>query len=97
MDSLGERLRAARDRRKMTLDQLAVESGVSKSMLSRLEVGTRDSLTLERAAAICDALGISLDDLAGRPRANTNRRQDLALARARKLASDLQAALDKLG
>ncbi len=96
MEKIGDRLRAAREKRGMTMEALSKASRVSQSMLSRLEGGTRDSLTLERAAAICDALGITLDELAGRVQAKTSRRHATDLARAQKLAAELLAALDRL-
>ena len=41
LSEVGPRLRAARLRRSMTLDALAVATGVSASTLSRLESGKR--------------------------------------------------------
>ena len=41
LSSIGERLRSARDRAGLTLEQLAATSGLSKAHLSRLESGDR--------------------------------------------------------
>ena len=59
---VGPRLRAARLRRSMTLDALAVATGVSESTLSRLESGKR-APNLELLIPVTRELGIGLDDL----------------------------------
>lgn len=97
--SIGEFVKKARETAGLTLGDLSRESGVSKSMLSRLERGERRSLTLKTAAAICDVLDLSLDELAGRsdPKALARRRPlRRAVARARRLAADLQETLRDL-
>jgi transcriptional regulator with XRE-family HTH domain len=95
-EPLGFRLRRLREARRMSLDKLAVASGVSKSMLSKIETGARDSLTLDRAAEICNALDISLDQLAGRHAPNANRKRSAAIVKARKLAEALQRTLAEI-
>jgi transcriptional regulator with XRE-family HTH domain len=57
--ALGERLRAERRRRELTLEDLATASGVSRSMISEVERGTRvpTVLTLDRLAT---GLGTSI-------------------------------------
>jgi transcriptional regulator with XRE-family HTH domain len=57
--ALGKRLRAERSRRELTLETLAAASGVSRSMLSEVERGTRvpTVLVLDRIAT---ALGTSI-------------------------------------
>ncbi len=62
---IGERIRACRERRGWSLDQLAAASGTSKSYLSGLENG-RHSVTKAKLRAIADALGVGEDDLDGR-------------------------------
>ena len=59
MSDLGQRLRAERQRRGLTLDQLAALSGVSRSMLSEVERGGRTPtvLVLDHVAT---ALGTSI-------------------------------------
>ncbi|MET0313118.1 MAG: XRE family transcriptional regulator [Hansschlegelia sp.] len=60
----GERVRMLRDRAGMTLDQLAVRSGVSRAMLSKVERGEK-SPTIGVATRISHALGTSLSYLTG--------------------------------
>lgn len=55
VSALGERLRAAREARGLTLDQLSVSVGVSKAHLSRMESGDRQpsvGILVEVAAAL---------------------------------------------
>ncbi|MFC7765705.1 helix-turn-helix domain-containing protein [Leucobacter soli] len=59
---LGERLRAYRLGRDLTLEQLAARTAVSISTLSRLESGKRQA-SLELLLPITRSLGIGLDDL----------------------------------
>ncbi|WP_084076695.1 helix-turn-helix domain-containing protein [Demequina sp. NBRC 110057] len=65
MDDLaqvGPRLRAARQARGWTLDELATRANVSASTLSRLESGKRQA-TLELLVPLTRRLGIRVDDL----------------------------------
>jgi transcriptional regulator with XRE-family HTH domain len=62
--SIGERMRSARDRAGLTLDQLAEATGLSKAHLSRLESGERQP----SVAALLDlsgALGVAVNVLLG--------------------------------
>ena len=68
--SIGERLRAARDRAGLTLDQMAEASGLSKAHLSRLESGERQP----SIAALLDlsaALGVQVNALLGEDRTSS--------------------------
>jgi transcriptional regulator with XRE-family HTH domain len=66
---LGERLRAAREARGLTLDQLSTSVGVSKAHLSRLETGDRQpsvGILVEVAAALGTRVSALLgEDMAG--------------------------------
>lgn len=65
--SIGERLRSARDRAGLTLDQLAEATGLSKAHLSRLESGERQP----SIAALLDlsaTLGVQVNVLLGEDR-----------------------------
>ncbi|WP_225755309.1 helix-turn-helix domain-containing protein [Actinotalea sp. Marseille-Q4924] len=67
MDELrhvGPRLRAARQSRGWTLDDLASRAGMSASTLSRLEAGKRQA-SLELLLPLTRQLGIRIDDLVG--------------------------------
>ena len=59
---VGTRLRAARNDRGWTLDDLAERAGMSPSTLSRLESGKRQA-SLELLLPLTRQLGIRLDDL----------------------------------
>ncbi|MBL3680344.1 helix-turn-helix domain-containing protein [Leucobacter chromiireducens] len=59
---LGPRLRAARQHRGWTLDELASRAGLSASTLSRLESGKRQA-SLELLLPLTRQLGIRIDDL----------------------------------
>jgi len=61
---LGERARALRRERGLTLDGLAGRSGVSRAMISKLERGEKNP-TLVVAAKVAEGLGVSLSQLVG--------------------------------
>lgn len=61
---LGERLRALRRGRGMTLEVLAERSGVSRAMISKLERGEKNP-TLVVAAKVAEGLEVSLSQLVG--------------------------------
>jgi transcriptional regulator with XRE-family HTH domain len=63
---VGPRLRQVRNRRDVTLTQLAAATGISKSTLSRLESGQRKP-SLELLLPIAQAHQIPLDELVGAP------------------------------
>lgn len=62
MAGLGPRLRAARKARRSTLEQVALQSGLTKGFLSKVEreVATPSVATLLR---VCDALDMSIGEL----------------------------------
>ena len=60
------RLKAVRTRRGMTLMEVAGQTGISKSTLSRLETGQRRP-TLELLLALSVTYRVPLDDLVGAP------------------------------
>lgn len=62
LDQVGARLRAARQARGWTLEELARPAGVSVSTLSRLESGKRQA-SLELLLPLTRRLGIRIDDL----------------------------------
>ncbi len=61
---LGERLRALRRERGLTLEVLAGRSGVSRAMISKLERGEKNP-TLVVAAKVAEGLEVSLSQLVG--------------------------------
>lgn len=66
LDAVGPRLKQLRARRAMTLTELADETGVSTSTLSRLEAGLRHP-TLEQLLPLARAHGVTLDELVDAP------------------------------
>ncbi len=66
LDAVGPRLRRLRQRRDITLSELAAETGVSISTLSRLEAGLRRP-TLEQLLPLARAYAVSLDELVDAP------------------------------
>jgi transcriptional regulator with XRE-family HTH domain len=63
---VGPRLRRVRTRRGVTLTQLAAQTGISKSTLSRLEAGQRKP-SLELLLPLAQAHQVPLDELVGAP------------------------------
>ena len=66
LNTLAERLRKCRKKLHWTLDQLADQSGVSRSMLSQIERGKANP-TLAVACRIAQALNISISELVEEP------------------------------
>ena len=66
LDAVGPRLKHLRLRRDITLADLAEETGISASTLSRLETGLRRP-TLEQLLPLARAYGVTLDELVGAP------------------------------
>ena len=64
--AVGPRLRELRQRREMTLTQLAETTGISVSTLSRLESGARRP-TLELLLPLAEAYQVTLDELVDAP------------------------------
>jgi len=61
--TLGQRLRSAREQLGQSQMNLAAAAGISQGYLSQLEQDEREP-TLSIAARLAEALGVSLDDLA---------------------------------
>ncbi len=66
LDAVGPRLKHLRLRRDITLTELAEETGISASTLSRLEAGLRRP-TLEQLLPLARAYGVTLDELVDAP------------------------------
>ena len=66
LDAVGPRLKQLRVRRDITLSNLAEETGISTSTLSRLEAGLRRP-TLEQLLPLARAYGVTLDELVDAP------------------------------
>ena len=59
---LGARIKALRGQMRLTIDQLAAASGVSRAMISRIERG-ESSATAQLLNRLCSGLGVSLSTL----------------------------------
>lgn len=66
LDAVGPRLKQLRLRRDVTLADLAAQTGISTSTLSRLEAGLRRP-TLEQLLPLARAHGVTLDELVDAP------------------------------
>jgi len=66
VDAVGPRLRQLRRRRGITLSELAAQTGISTSTLSRLEAGLRRP-TLGQLLPLARAHGVTLDELVDAP------------------------------
>ncbi|RIJ69706.1 XRE family transcriptional regulator [Nakamurella silvestris] len=66
LDTVGPRLKNLRTRHEITLTDLAEQSGISASTLSRLESGLRRP-TLEQLLPLAQIYGVTLDELVGAP------------------------------
>ncbi len=67
LSQIAPRLRIARERKNITLAELATATGISKSTLSRLESGQRKP-SLELLLPICAALAVAFDEIVSPPR-----------------------------
>jgi transcriptional regulator with XRE-family HTH domain len=66
LNAVGPRLKQLRQRRDVTLVDLAKETGISTSTLSRLEAGLRRP-TLEQLLPLARAHGVTIDELVDAP------------------------------
>ena len=66
LEAVGPRLKRLRQRRDVTLTDLAKQTGISASTLSRLETGLRRP-TLEQLLPLARAHGVTLDELVDAP------------------------------
>lgn len=72
LNQIAPRLRHARQKKDITLEELAHATGISKSTLSRLESGQRKP-SLELLLPVVAALALSLDDIVNSPQINDPR------------------------
>lgn len=77
----GERIKTLRIGRRLTLDALATESGVSKSYLWELENKNPPRPSADKLSAIAAALGVTVDYLYGRDRQSLGDAEDKAFFR----------------
>ena len=65
MQRFGQQLKTFRQQRRLTQLELAERSGVPQPLISDLEAGKREGVTLEMAWRLARELSVSLDHLAG--------------------------------
>ena len=65
MQKFGYHLKTFRTKRRLTQLELAQRSGVPQPLISDLEAGKREGVTLEMAWRLARELSVSLDHLAG--------------------------------
>ena len=75
------KLRTLRFQACLTLDELALQAGISKSYLWELENGKSPRPSAKVLGALADALGVSLDYLIGRDEKPTRSQEDEAFYR----------------
>ena len=71
---IARRLKALREDAGMSQQSLAVSAGLSVSLVSQIERGSRVDPRMSTLAALATALGVSLDELVGRKSAPPRRR-----------------------
>jgi transcriptional regulator with XRE-family HTH domain len=64
-ETLGDRIKTWRLKKGLSQKQLAKEARLDIAWISRLENGHRDNISLQTARRLAQALGVSVDYLAG--------------------------------
>jgi transcriptional regulator with XRE-family HTH domain len=100
--TLGDVLREARERAKLSQPELAAAAGVSQTVISRIEANARENPRFVNVLKLAYACGLSLDRLAyecgytppggRRPRPSAPPSSTRALAALRRLRGALQKA-----
>jgi transcriptional regulator with XRE-family HTH domain len=65
VSTLGQRVREAREARGMSQQALAMAAGLSMSVVTQIEQGLKQDLKFASVVRLAQALGVSLDVLAG--------------------------------
>lgn len=63
---LGQQIKKYRNKKKWSQEKLARESGVTYSVITRLEQGVINEPTIQTVMKLADALNLSIDELMGR-------------------------------
>ena len=72
MESYLDRIKALKNQRKMTNDQLSELAGIPLGTLSKILAGMSDSPKLSNIVSICNALGCSVEYIVSGTPENTN-------------------------
>ena len=67
MNTFRRNLRATRRRLKVSQEELAERTGQFATGISQIERGQRPGITYETARLLAEGLGVTVDDLMGRP------------------------------
>jgi transcriptional regulator with XRE-family HTH domain len=90
--TIGKRVKSVRDRAELTQAGLAEAAGITDETVSRIERGAYEP-ALSTLVALADALGMSLDALAGRSAyGKTKRREPPLVSRLAERAALLEPA-----
>lgn len=60
---MGLKIREIRKEKRMSQDELASKSGVSRTIISRLETGEQDNATMKTLARLAATLDVQVQDL----------------------------------
>lgn len=65
LDQFTEKIRQAKEKQRLTIDNIVEQSGVSVSTVTKIVSGAQPDPKFSATAAICQTLGLSLDEVAG--------------------------------
>lgn len=85
---IGDRIRALREFRDITQDQLAERAGVSVDTIRKLEQGVRESARINTLRALARALDVQLERLVGQPTVTQQLTEDGGLLALRDAIQD---------
>lgn len=89
--SIGDRVRALRDFRDVTQEQLAQRAGCSVDTIRKLEQGVRSTASLATLRALARALDVELERLLGQPTVTSSAPDDGGLLELRDAIQDIRA------
>ncbi|MFB7555329.1 helix-turn-helix domain-containing protein [Streptomyces brevispora] len=95
--SIGDRIRALREFRDITQDQLAQRSGVSIDTIRKLEQGVRESARINTLRSLARALDVQLERLVGQPTVTQQLSDDGGLLALRDAIQDPDSLPGVLG
>lgn len=87
---IGQKIKLLRTGRTLTLDQLAIQSGVSKSMLSQIE-RNKTNPTVATLWSLTQALGVDIGELLGSTSRTAEKKQNILVAKSHQIP-EIQSA-----
>lgn len=96
--ALGEKLQKLRKGKKLTLDQLAVRTGSSKSYIWELENRTPPRPSAEKLSAIATELGVTMDYLLGKDQTitETDATDEMFFRKYREMDPDVKKKIRRM-